>query len=157
MLLGLMRHAEAGPVDGDIERDADRILTAYGRLQAKTIADELKRQKIRPQVVCSPLVRAVQTAEIVCQTFALIPTVKDVRLKPRGVAPNLRSILSTFPDVQALLLIGHQPDIGMLVAQVVGFELGFSPAALAVFESQSPQEDWHFLWTRRPEDLFKST
>ena len=71
-----------------------------------------------------------------------------------GHAPPLASLLSSYPQAANVLFVGHQPDIGMLVTQVLGFELGFGTATIAAFESRSPSE-WHFLWTHTPEDLLK--
>jgi phosphohistidine phosphatase len=64
MDLFLIRHAHA--VDGDGMRDDDRPLSAQGRRQALDVGGALSRQKVRfGRIVTSPLVRAVETAELV--------------------------------------------------------------------------------------------
>jgi len=149
-----MRHAEAEKIEGPIARDMDRPLTPYGRLQARTMAEELKRRGILPKVISSPFVRTVQTAEILCDVLGTGSLQCDDRLASKGSAPDLNGLLATYRNVDSLLLLGHQPDIGMLVDQVIGFELGFSPAAVAAFESKVPA-GWRYRWTRRPEDILE--
>jgi phosphohistidine phosphatase len=152
MHLYLMRHAEAEKVGEESKTDSERALTAYGRLQAATIADELKRRKIAPLVVSSPLRRAAQTAEILCEMLAIGPFRTEPMLTSTGHAPDLAALLRAYAGHESLLFLGHQPDIGMLVEQVLGFELGFGTATIAAFESKPPAS-WRFLWTHRPEDL----
>jgi len=154
MNLYLMRHAEAERPGGVIKTDAERPITAYGRFQAETIAEELKRRGISPLVVTSPLKRTLQTAEILCASLGAAPFRQEEKLAATGHAPDLLDLLHAYSEAEHLLLIGHQPDIGMLVEQILGFELGFSTAAIAAFESRHPS-GWKFLWTCRPEDLMK--
>ena len=154
MILYLMRHAEAEKAGAAVKSDAERPLSAYGRLQARIIAEELKRREVSPLVVSSPLRRTVQTAEILCETLGVGPWRQDARLASAGHAPDLDALLKSYPQSESLLMIGHQPDIGMMVEQVLGFELGFGTATIAAFESRIPA-GWRFLWTHRPEDLMK--
>src|SRR5439155_23768933 len=60
----LVRHAQA--VDETLElRDPHRHLTELGRTQAKSLGDRLRWHDCEPtHVWTSPLVRAVQTAEL---------------------------------------------------------------------------------------------
>ena len=70
MDLFLIRHAHA--IDGDRMRDDDRPLSKDGRKQALDVGGALAKQKVRLQrIVTSPLVRAVQTAELLCEAFGL--------------------------------------------------------------------------------------
>src|SRR5579862_1799700 len=63
MRVTLIRHAEAGD---DAPRDEERALTARGREDARRLGHALARRGVDfSLMVTSPLVRAVQTAEIV--------------------------------------------------------------------------------------------
>ena len=63
MRVTLIRHAEAGD---DAPRDESRALTVRGRADARRLGRALARRGVRfTLIVTSPLVRAVQTAEIV--------------------------------------------------------------------------------------------
>ena len=58
----LVRHGEAVGAQGD---DASRFLTFRGRTESRKVALALRDRSIVPtQIISSPLVRAVQTAEI---------------------------------------------------------------------------------------------
>ena len=152
MFLYLMRHAEAEKAGGAIPTDAERPLTPYGRMQTQAIAESLKRKALHPTVVTSPLRRAVETGEILCATLGQPPRPPEPLLASTGRAPHLRLLLKAVPESEHLLLIGHQPDIGMLVEQIMGFEFGFGTATIAAFASVPPAS-WRFLWTHRPEEL----
>ncbi len=149
-----MRHGEAVKAGGEIRNDAERSLTEYGRMQVRTIAQELKRRQISARVVSSPYLRAVQTGEILADTLASKPLTKDAELASSGHAPDLAALLERYVGVENLILVGHQPDIGMLVERLIGFELGFGTAVLAGFEC-SLEKKWRYLWSLIPEDLFQ--
>jgi phosphohistidine phosphatase len=149
-----MRHGEASKTGGEIASDADRILTEYGRMQATTIAEELKRRQVCPRIVSSPFRRAVQTAEILAEILGSEPAVTDAELSASGRAPDLEALLKRHSATESVLFLGHQPDVGMLVERLIGFELGFGTANLSAFESR-PEEKWRYLWTLVPEDLFQ--
>jgi len=149
-----MRHAEAEKTGGHILTDAQRPLTAYGRLQANAIATELKRRNVLPFIVASPYLRTLQTAEVLSDLLGTGPVHSEPLLASSGHAPPLPELLHLYVRAQGLLLIGHQPDLGMLAEQLLGFEFGFSTATMIAFKLQSPKV-WKFLWTLMPEnDLF---
>ena len=63
MQLCLIRHGNAISRPPDLG-DGGRTLTAAGRADVRTTGRVLKTEGVRPDAVwCSPLVRAVQTAE----------------------------------------------------------------------------------------------
>jgi phosphohistidine phosphatase len=120
MKLYLLRHAEA------VERgsshhptDADRPLTPKGIKRAKQLAHALRQLDVRVDIIwSSPLVRARHTAEIVARglqvanALALTP-----HLAPAGEAAELiRQIQQHRPRPDAVLLVGHEPDLSRLVA-----------------------------------------
>jgi phosphohistidine phosphatase len=155
MHLYLMRHAEAEKMSGGMLTDAERALTAYGRFQANAVGQELKRRNVSPVIVSSPLRRAIQTAEILGEALGIESFRREPSLAATGRAPDLAALLRADPHAQSLLLLGHQPDLGMLAAELLGFEFGFGTATIAAFESHSPPA-WHFLWTLAPESLFNT-
>ena len=147
-----MRHAEAEKMGGLVKRDAERPLTDYGRSQAKAVAAELKRRGLaQTLVLCSPYVRTAQTAHIITEALRLRPPQTAEEIAATGYAPNLNALLQKFPGENTVIMIGHQPDIGMAVEQVMGFEFGFSPATLIAFEKKD-SEPWRYLWMVKPED-----
>lgn len=111
MKLWLLRHGEAQPYQ---RKDAERQLTEHGRKQVAEAAQNVAGHKFT-HVLCSPYIRARQTAEI------FLPAVdyhKDPEIVPwltpeSSVAEAQRYLASYTED--SLLLIGHQPLLGNLV------------------------------------------
>ncbi len=90
----LIRHAEAGD---DAPRDESRALTVHGRADARRLGRALARRGVRfSLMVTSPLVRAVQTAEIVAAATGYrgrMPA-NDV-LEPEAAAADVVALLAT--------------------------------------------------------------
>ena len=117
MELLLLRHAEA--VDYAAS-DRLRPLTEKGRRQAGTVGQYLKEHSIHiDRVLSSPAVRTLETAEIVAKRIKLEVFPAPWALPGMAPAAALEA-LEEFSDLQRILLVGHQPDIGELVAKLLG-------------------------------------
>lgn len=109
VLVFLIRHAEA--IDETLElRDPHRHLTDHGRAQARALGDRLRWHDCTPSVVwTSPLVRAVQTAELV---LAVVGGAVPVRAEP-ALAPgaDVRPLVQRLAaaGVTSVALVGHEP------------------------------------------------
>lgn len=139
MKLYLVRHGIAveGLVRG-ISSDSQRPLTEEGIEETKMVARSLKRLNVKPEViVSSPLVRAEQTAEILKeQLFGELMTSDS--LCPGVTAQNVYKFLKEYADKDEIMLVGHEPDMGELVKEIVcaGFEfsLPFAKAGVCCVE-----------------------
>lgn len=136
MLLGLLRHAiahDAGPVTG--WRDEPRELTVAGRARMRTAAAGIRKLGVRyDALLTSPLTRCVQTAAIVGAELGTAPAI-DERLRPGLELPHLLAILVEHRDAEALLVCGHQPDLSLVTAELIGGGLvEFKKGALALIE-----------------------
>src|SRR4030095_17081514 len=61
----IVRHGAAAELDSEVAEDAYRYLTIHGRNHCKIVAQKLKDMKVQfDSIISSPLVRAVQTAEV---------------------------------------------------------------------------------------------
>ncbi len=124
-----MRH---GPAEDHAEsgRDYDRALTASGRARCRDVAQALMDDGEAPSfIVTSPLVRTVQTAEIVAATTELakrggvVETNHD--LAPGGNALRVVAELTKRRDDKGnelgrVLVCGHEPDLSSLVGILTG-------------------------------------
>jgi phosphohistidine phosphatase len=112
MDLILWRHAEAE----DGVPDLERRLTAKGRKQAERVAQWLlQRMPARFLLLSSPATRAQQTAE------ALGVPIKTDRTLAPGAAPAAIVKASGWPASKgAVIVVGHQPDLGRVVAYLLG-------------------------------------
>jgi phosphohistidine phosphatase len=115
MDLIVWRHAEAHEAEPG-EDDMTRALTSRGRKQAERTAAWLDAQLPEgTRVLCSPAVRAEQTVRALGRKYK----VRDA-LSPGA---SLADVLETagWPGARyPVLLVGHQPALGGLVAHLLG-------------------------------------
>jgi phosphohistidine phosphatase len=121
MRVTLIRHGEAGD---DAPRDEERALTKRGRADARRVGRALGRRGARfTAVVSSPLVRAVQTAEIVLAAMKRRTrvTVTDALLpeeKPQRVGALLASLNES--GAKSVALVAHEPVLSGVAALLLG-------------------------------------
>ncbi len=120
MKLYLVRHAEAKPVGGAITTDAARPLTDEGERDALLMGRALARIESRPmELVCSPLLRATQTAALMSEGLPGHPASQIWEDLAPGARHKAIVARLTTTSAKALVLVGHQPDITILVAYLV--------------------------------------
>ncbi len=119
MLLLLLRHADAA---SQAPTDAERELTEKGRRQALAVAGFCQRNDIVPDIVLtSPYARARQTAEAIAQP----PEPAEWLASGMRPAHALRE-MRAHQAVETVMLVGHQPDLGDLAAELLGLPSGES-------------------------------
>lgn len=120
MKIFFLRHALAvnrAEWKGD---DAARPLTDEGIEKTKRTATILADLDLSLEViVTSPLVRARHTAEIVANKLK-VKLVEDARLAPGFNEKKLRAILSDYPNANALMVVGHEPDFSETISALIG-------------------------------------
>lgn len=115
MILHLIRHAEAIPRTDECPEPL-RYLTCRGRTRFRRVAVALKKQHAEPEIICtSPLVRSVQTAEILAETIRFCGDLRIVpALGPGFAIKDLRDIICSSPQCEEFALVGHEPDLGIV-------------------------------------------
>lgn len=121
MIIYVMRHAEA--VEGsDTLQDEWRYLTEKGRSMAEKMSSSIAKIGPKPRLtITSPLTRAVQTAEIAAEKACRKNVVVSSGLLLPG-ADNSKLIvhLKDCRDAKRVMLVGHEPQLGSLVATLLG-------------------------------------
>jgi phosphohistidine phosphatase len=117
----LIRHAEATPETIALQ-DRDRHLTATGRGQARALGDRLRWHDCEPtQLWSSPLVRAVQTAELVAAGLQCeLPVEAVPALAPDEQAREVVAALAALPADAIVVVVGHEPGLSAIGALLVG-------------------------------------
>ena len=115
----LWRHAEAEEISANGE-DLTRALTKQGRKDATKMAKWLHQHLPKDvQIFSSPATRCIQTAKSLKklnkQTFKVV----DFLGTESNVENIAREVLSE-DNSRTLLLIGHQPNLGLLIARLQG-------------------------------------
>jgi phosphohistidine phosphatase len=137
MNLYVLRHAQAAPLGEALRRDADRLLTDRGVADATLAGVALsKLDSAIALLLCSPLQRARQTAELAAAQFPMPPGIRETEnLSPGFRPPALVSELKSIPPDGSVVVVGHQPDLGRFISHVIEAEPSASielpPAALA--------------------------
>lgn len=116
--LVLVRHAQAAPAPLG-RSDADRVLTQRGRQDATQMAVAC-RSAIggKPLIVTSPRQRAVETAEILAEGLGSNPPETALFLDGDADPETILGALSIEGD-ETLVIVGHEPDMGRLLARLL--------------------------------------
>lgn len=123
MNLFILRHGlAANPGEDGLPKDlpdADRPLTAKGKQKLWRTTEAMQAMEIKfDVVVSSPLLRAMQTAQIVTEAMALRKKlVLTDNLAPGGSPKSLVEQINAL-DARAknILLVGHEPYLSKLIA-----------------------------------------
>jgi phosphohistidine phosphatase len=121
MELFLLRHANA---DTLAATDDERPLSEKGVAQAMRVARFCEARGLAgTRVISSPVLRALQTAEIVAGHFGVeILTVPWLAcgMRPEVALDHLRECA----DEESVMLVGHEPDFSRLAAHLIGLSSG---------------------------------
>jgi phosphohistidine phosphatase len=138
--LFLLRHAKSSWNDPSLA-DYDRPLAPRGRKAAKRIRAYLRREQLRVTLVlCSSARRARETLDLVAP-----PGEIQIERELYGASADelLERLRRVSDEVDAVMLIGHQPAIGELAVRLAGggselAERKFPTAALATLTFTGP-------------------
>ncbi len=130
----LARHGQAEP--GYDVADGQRSLTGIGRRSVRKVGRLLAAQP--PQIdhiLTSPLVRAVQTAELLAGELGLDEGIAARRIvaEPPSTAALVDLIAQSPANVQGLLVVGHEPTMSILASallRVPEYPRSFSPGTV---------------------------
>lgn len=120
MVLYVLRHAEAIDATNDLP-DEWRYLTEKGTKSVAKTMQGVVRQGRKPRlIISSPLVRAVQTAQIAaayaCRRNGVLVS---GLMQPGGDLGELKEFLLAHADAKRLMVVGHEPHLGSLVANLL--------------------------------------
>lgn len=128
----ILRHAEAEPSAG---ADGERRLAPAGEAAARALGERLAARGLRAaRVLASPLARARRTAELVAAALAPpggppAPVVRCDLLRPGG-DPRAAVEEALADGDLPCLLVGHNPDLELLVRDLTGEAIPLATAAL---------------------------
>ena len=118
MRVTLIRHGEAGD---DAPDDESRALTVRGRTDTRRVGRALARRGARfSLIVSSPLVRAVQTAEIVAATLEYRKRIMVTDLLTPDAPPaRAAAFLAGLSGERSVALVAHEPILSTLAAALL--------------------------------------
>ena len=127
MKLVVVRHAAAIDRSSDISEET-RYLTPEGRVFFRKTARTMLKNGIEPSLILtSPLLRAVQTADILAETLSYSgPFVVRDELRPGLHTQAFAKLIEDYRSVDELVLVGHEPDLSTLVSYLLSQPGGFN-------------------------------
>lgn len=159
MDLYVIRHATAA--DGDLYgEDGDRPLTAEGRNEARAVGAALAKQgTVFDQMIVSPYVRAVETAELIAIAcgFEAGLTVSRRLVPDAATGPVVSSLLepALAGGVGRLVIVGHEPLLGVVVSYLLQ-RRGVRPKKGVCFRlrwENDPRRPAELMWAISPSQL----
>ncbi|MGB6222483.1 phosphohistidine phosphatase SixA [Haloferula sp.] len=121
MKLYFLRHADAAT---QAANDDDRAISKKGIKQCKRVAKFCRSQGIEPEVILvSPLLRAQQTAKPVAAALK-VPLETVPWLVYETETEEVLKQLAARSDNSSVMIVGHQPDFGLLAEALLGSEEG---------------------------------
>lgn len=139
----ILRHAQALNTEAG-GNDKSRKLSPQGFDDARALGTTMTRQDLRPNLaLCSTAVRTRQTLEGVMEGLAIAHVDYQDDFYNAPPEAYFRAIQGVSDDVECLLLVGHNPGIHTIAAQLVNEDNaglvnrlagGYAPATLSVIE-----------------------
>lgn len=129
--------------------EAHRFLSAEGRQKCRQVGRVLRENGVVfDAVVTSPLMRAVQTAEILADAVDYLGVIESHLAFSPGTLPRI-AMEHILQRGASVAVVGHEPGISDLAAFLVG-RPGFAPfrtAQVSLFEDRQP------VWRLHPDSL----
>lgn len=117
----ILRHAKSSWDDPGLG-DHDRPLAPRGERAAKAMAGHLRRERIAPDLVlCSSARRTRETLDLIAPALAGDVTVSvEEDLYAASAGELLERLRAVDAEVEAVMLIGHNPGLEQLVLGLAG-------------------------------------
>jgi phosphohistidine phosphatase len=126
-LLLLLRHAIAEQPTSE-RRDEERRLTAEGKRKLREVVAGMRALDLPVEaILTSPLRRTQETAAIVAEGYEHAPVEELAALAPGGDPDAVLKALARHRDRAAVVLVGHQPDLGELASVLLAGTPGLVP------------------------------
>ncbi len=156
----LLRHAEAA-WSTDSQRDFARPLNERGREAAALLGSLMHERRVQPDLIlCSPAVRARQTAALIIEAAALkSKQIHDARIYEADTATLLEVLAQMQDTIREALLVGHNPGLSDLLTQLTGDDRHLPAAGLACISldikswDEPSERGGQLEWYMQPEEI----
>lgn len=159
----IVRHGKAGDREDWVDSgksDDLRPLTDKGISEFKSVAKELRELCPELQkVYSSPLTRAQQTAQILCDAYGFKKPEIIEELRPWTDLDGFYLWLSKQNPVSRIALVGHEPHLAFLTTSLISDKkephVFFKKGGAALVSTESPPKAGGFLlhWLIQPKFL----
>ncbi|MGH2574208.1 MAG: phosphohistidine phosphatase SixA [Ignavibacteria bacterium] len=149
----LIRHGDSVELDYEIAIDGNRYLTPQGRNKTAEAAERLKELKTEFDVILtSPLVRAVQTAEITASVLGYKGEIKTAsELTPGSSFQKFLQLIKRNSSFKTIACFGHSPDVnvfcsGLLKSNAKDTKIDFKKSSVCKIDYDIKNESGNLIW-----------
>jgi phosphohistidine phosphatase len=124
--------------------DSDRPLTERGAKRVSQVSAGLRWLEVQPTYIfSSPLVRALETADILQSSLSIQSAIKRVdELLPDANPERLLALFRDLPPECTVVCVGHEPHLGLtasiMLAGKPSTAFAFKKAGASLIELSSP-------------------
>jgi phosphohistidine phosphatase len=156
----IVRHAAAADLDNEIVEEGYRYITIHGRNHCRIVAQKLKDMKVNfDAVFSSPLVRAVQTAEVFASVLKYENEVKTaIELIGGHSYSRFQQLLKRNSYNRSIAFFGHAPDVNSFAHNLVkethvGFHFNFKNSSVCKIDYDTENEKGRLVWFLDSENM----
>jgi phosphohistidine phosphatase len=161
MDLYIIRHGVAADIDREISEEGFRYLTVHGRNHCKIVAQKLKDLKVQfDAILTSPLVRAVQTAEIFACVLKYEGEIKTaIELIGGHTFTRFIQMLKRNSHNKSIGIFSHAPDVNTFVLNLIksgegkNLQINFKNSSVCKITFDFEKEKGKFVWFLNSEDM----
>jgi phosphohistidine phosphatase len=154
MNIYLIRHAAAVEIDKEITEDSFRYLSPSGRTHSYEIAKKLKEHRVHFDIIySSPLVRALQTAEIFANVLHHKGEFKTAVELIGGTAfSRFQQMINRNSHHKGIACFGHSPDVNHFATALIksndvkALKLDFKNCSVCKINYDTEKEAGKFVW-----------
>jgi phosphohistidine phosphatase len=157
----IIRHAAAAELDNEIVEESFRYLTIHGRNHCRIVAQRLKDMKVKFDVVLSsPIVRAVQTAEVFASVLKYEGEIKTaIELIGGNSYSRFLQMLKRYSHEKSIGVFGHAPDVNNFCVSLLkrqdlkNVTINFKNSSVCKVNYDPDIEEGHFEWFLNSENM----
>ncbi len=157
----IIRHGVAADLDNEIVEESYRYLTIHGRNHCRIVAQRLKDMKIRfDSILSSPLVRAVQTAEVFASVLKYDDEIKTaIELIGGNSFSRFSQLIKRHSHHNSIAIFGHAPDVNSFSLNLIednpvkDLQLNFKNASVCKIKYDPSSGEGKFGWFLNSENM----
>jgi len=157
----IIRHAAAAELDSEIVEESYRYLTIHGRNHCRIVAGRLKDMKIEFDIMLSsPIIRAVQTAEVFATVLKYNGEIKTaIELIGGNSFTKFVKMLKRYSHFNKIAVFGHAPDVNNFCTNLIkdhdikDLTINFKNSSVCKIVYDLEKESGRLMWFLNSENM----